>query len=76
MKLSASSSQSNVDKVRLELGAGDPTLLEIRCDSGYNRAVAHFTRAQAYALAYKLIHAANGGEVVDDVAPNSTEVAA
>lgn len=58
--------------VKMVLATEREDLMRIQRIDGVNRVVANFTPRQAIALAYKLLHAANGGTVDLDVAPAST----
>lgn len=76
--------ENDLSMVRLVLGSKSATDLKVSVDeTGYARAVAHFTRRQAIALAYRILDAANQAEVPEeqritlnpDVAPESKAVA-
>ena len=61
MKKMSAGADWEKNRVRVTLGAEDPTLLYVWKEGEGSRAVAHLTKQQAIALAYKLLHAANAG---------------
>lgn len=75
---------SEQDLVRVILGSKQAVRLKVSVDErGYARAIVHLTKLQAIALAYKMLHAANQGDlkaeqrdtINPDVSPPSKEVA-
>lgn len=57
---------SEKELVRLIIGSENPVQLKVASDGKYARAVAHLTKNQAKGLAYRLLNAANQGDLRDD----------
>lgn len=70
-KISAWAAVEGKQMVRMVLGGDDPILLRVWSEGGHTRAIAHLTNRQAIARAYKLLHAANAGQIDADVSPPS-----